>query len=71
MGVAIYYHCGLGLYDKTGAVACLLIGFGIFAVQLMWSRYWLATHKQGPLEWVWKRLTWLSPGERLSGRQCA
>lgn len=71
MGVAIYYHCGLGLYDKTGAVVCLLIGFGIFAVQLMWSRYWLATHKQGPLEWVWKRLTWLSPGERLSGRQCA
>lgn len=59
IGVAIYYHCGLGLYDKTGAVATLLIGLGIFAIQLAWSRNWLTSHKQGPLEMIWKRLTWL------------
>lgn len=61
IGVAVYYHCGLGLYNSTGAVACLLIGMAIFCVQLWWSRKWLATHKQGPMEYVWKRLTWWSP----------
>ncbi len=61
IGVAIYYHCGLGLYSSTGAVACLIIGMSIFCLQLWWSRKWLATHKQGPMEYVWKRLTWWSP----------
>lgn len=59
IGVAIYYNCGLGLYRTTGATACLLIGFAIFALQLTFSRRWLASHRQGPLEWLWKRLTWL------------
>lgn len=62
MGVAIYYNCGLGLYDRTGGMACLIIAMGIFFIQLAWSRRWLATHKQGPLEYVWKRLTWYTPG---------
>lgn len=63
IGVAIYYNCGLGLYGRTGAVACLLIGFGIFSVQSLWSRRWLATHRQGPLEYIWKRLTWFHPSQ--------
>lgn len=59
IGVCIYYHFGLGLYDKVGATITLMIGFGIFAMQLIFSRVWLAKHRQGPLEWLWKRLTWI------------
>ncbi|MDE7356758.1 MAG: DUF418 domain-containing protein [Rikenellaceae bacterium] len=59
MGVCLYYNFGLGLYRSTGATQTLLIGLGIFAVQLIFSRLWLARHKQGPLEYLWKRGTWI------------
>ena len=60
IGVAIYYHWGLDLWNSVGASATLLIAIGIFTVQLLFSRYWLATHPQGPLERLWKRGTWIS-----------
>lgn len=59
VGVAVYYHWGLGLYNSVGAAVSLLIGFGIFFVQLAFSRYWLSHHGQGPLERLWKRGTWI------------
>lgn len=59
IGVSIYYHFGLSMYDKVGATLTLLIGCAIFALQLVFSRYWLARHRQGPLEYVWKRGTWI------------
>ena len=61
IGVTIYYHFGFDLYDKVGATLTLLIAFGIFAAQLCFSRAWLRYHRQGPLEWLWKRLTWIQP----------
>lgn len=59
IGVTVYYHFGFDLYDKVGASLSLLIAFAIFCAQLMFSRAWLSSHRQGPLEYVWKRLTWI------------
>lgn len=33
----------------------------ILAVQVAWSRRWLATFAYGPAEWVWRCATWLRP----------
>lgn len=59
IGACLYYGFGFGLYKKTGSTYALLIGIAIFIVQLLFSRYWLSTHKQGPLEYLWKKATWL------------
>ncbi len=59
IGCGIYLAWGFGLYKCTGATLSLLIGLGIFFVQLYFSRKWLTTHRQGPFEWLWKKLTWL------------
>lgn len=59
MGVCIYYGFGLGLYTSTGATACVLIALLIFTLQLIFSRYWLSRHKQGPLEFWWRQGTWI------------
>lgn len=64
LGAMIYYGYGMGLYKSTGATATLIIGFTIFAVQLAFSRWWLARHKQGPLEWLWKQGTWIGRNKR-------
>ena len=59
MGVCIYYGFGLGLYSSTGATATLFIGLLIFTIQLIFSRYWLTLHKQGPFEFLWRKGTWI------------
>lgn len=59
IGVTLFYGFGLGLYRHTGATLCVLIALGIFTLQLAFSSWWLRGHRQGPLEWVWKKLTWV------------
>lgn len=58
IGVCIFYGFGGGLY-KCGATACWLIGILVFAILLLFSNLWLSKHKHGPLEWIWKKLTWI------------
>ena len=59
IGITLFYGFGLGLYRYTGATVCLLIGIVIVIIQMLFSRFWLSSHKQGPLERIWKKLTWI------------
>ncbi len=59
MGTFVYYGYGLGLYQYTGATYCLLIGLVLFTIQLIFCRWWLKRYKQGPLEKLWHRATWI------------
>lgn len=63
IGVIIYYHFGFNLWDKTGPFESVLIGIAIFLIMLWFSRRWLSTHRQGPLEYLWKKGTWVSMGK--------
>lgn len=58
IGVCIYYGFGFGLYQLTGSSITFLIGIMIFIIQLLFSQYWLSNHKQGPIEYLWKKATW-------------
>lgn len=60
LGSFIYYRFGLGLYQYTGATFSLLIGITLFLLQLGFCTWWLKTHKQGPLEYIWHKATWIS-----------
>jgi len=35
------------------------MGIALFVLQVSASRAWLARFRLGPLEWVWRSLTWL------------
>lgn len=59
MGVTIYYGFGLSMYKYAGATGSLLIALMIFTVQLIFSRWWLGRQKQGPLEFLWRKGTWI------------
>ena len=60
LGSVIYYGFGLGLYKYTGATYCLLIGIFLAILQGFFSSWWMKKHKQGPLESIWHKLTWIS-----------
>ena len=59
LGTFVFYNWGLGLYREVGIVYGLAAGAGIVAVQYLFSRLWLRRFSHGPVEWVWKRLTWI------------
>ena len=60
VGTSIYYGFGLGLYQYTGATYCLLIGIALAVLQGLFSKWWMGNHRQGPLESIWHKLTWMN-----------
>jgi uncharacterized membrane protein YeiB len=44
----------------------VLVAAAVLLVQWTWSVLWLRRHRQGPLEWLWRQVTWW-PG--LPGRR--
>jgi uncharacterized protein len=52
------YGIGLGLLGKLGATACVLLGIFIYILQILFSRWWLSRWAFGPMEWLWRSLTY-------------
>lgn len=59
VGSAIFYNWGLGMHNKLGITASFLLGIALFLLQLWFCHWWMKNHKQGPLEYIWKQLTWI------------
>lgn len=59
IGAIIYFPFGLYLAPYCGYTVSLLIGFFTFLLQIKFCKWWLSKHKQGPLELIWHKWTWL------------
>ena len=49
---------GLGLFGTVERVGQLKLVLAVWAVQLIWSVLWLSVFRYGPMEWVWRSLTY-------------
>jgi uncharacterized protein len=75
IGLVLYgFHGGLGLAGTIQPGTVLLACMAFFAAQMAFSRWWLAHHAFGPMEWLWRALTYgerppmrLAPRRRLPG----
>ncbi len=54
----LYGH-GLGLGTVLPRWSHLLLALAFFAVQVMFSHWWMARFRFGPMEWLWRSLTYL------------
>ncbi|MEO7385825.1 MAG: DUF418 domain-containing protein [Gammaproteobacteria bacterium] len=54
----IFYGFGLGLYGRVTGYQLYAVVVLICALELSWSRWWLARFRIGPFEWVWRSLTY-------------
>ena len=54
----IFYSYGFGLYGRIGQPAGVALTFLIFAVQIPLSAWWLRHFRFGPVEWLWRTLTY-------------
>lgn len=58
IGAFLFYGIGLGLIGKLSPAMFYAVAVAIFVVQILASRWWLARHEQGPMEALWRRLTY-------------
>jgi len=54
----IFYSYGLGLYGRVGPLIDLFLAIFIYSLQVPFSKWWLSGHRFGPMEWMWRRLTY-------------
>lgn len=56
--VLLFFGYGAALMRKIPFVYIPLLAIGIVCIQWGISRYWLSKFKQGPLEYIWRTLTY-------------
>jgi len=61
IGVPLFYGFGLNLAVELSFFQCMLLGLAIYTVQILFSNWWINRYYYGPMEWVWRILTWLKP----------
>jgi uncharacterized protein len=54
----IFYGYGLGWYGRTGVIVGTLLALAIFVTQAALSVVWLCYFRFGPLEWLWRSITY-------------
>ncbi|MEO0367419.1 MAG: DUF418 domain-containing protein [Pseudomonadota bacterium] len=55
---SIFYGHGLGWFGTLSRAELLVVVVLVWILQLSWSKWWLSHYPQGPLENVWRRLTY-------------
>jgi uncharacterized protein len=59
IATAIFYGWGLGIWGQVGPALGLLLAFAIFfVIQVPLSVWWLRRFQFGPMEWLWRTLTY-------------
>jgi uncharacterized protein len=59
-GLLVFYGFGFGLLGDLGVAASIGLAVAFFAVQVVVARWWLAHFTMGPLEWLWRALTYFT-----------
>lgn len=59
IGSIIYFPFGFNMASKIGVTASLAVGVVLFVLQITFCNWWIQKYKQGPLEKLWHRLTWI------------
>ena len=65
----IFTGYGAGLVGRVGAGSATAIAFSLFLLQLPLSRWWLARHRYGPIEWLLRWATMLQHPQRKTDTQ--
>ena len=62
---SLFFGYGLGWWGQLGRGAHVLLALAVFALQVVASHWWLGRYRFGPMEWLWR---WLTYGARPAMR---
>lgn len=65
-GIIVFFGLGFGLLGQIGAAASVAAGIAFFVFEILFATWWLKHFKMGPVEWLWRSLTYfkLQPNSR-------
>lgn len=58
VGILLFYGLGFGLGTSFGLVHIELTALAVFVAEAVLCRLWLRRFRFGPLEWIWRMLTY-------------
>jgi uncharacterized protein len=61
IGAFIFCGWGLGYFGEFSRSGLVPIVLGVWALQLIISPLWLSRFRFGPMEWLWRSLTYWKP----------
>ncbi|HRF83374.1 MAG: DUF418 domain-containing protein [Xanthomonadales bacterium] len=63
----VFYGYGLGFFEHLPRFWQVPFALGLFAVQVLYSQWWLQRFRFGPAEWLWRSITYwqLQPMRRV------
>ena len=59
VATTIFYGYGFGLFGQIGPAVGILFTLAIFTAQIPLSVWWMSRFQFGPVEWLWRTLTYL------------
>ena len=57
-GILLFYGIGLGWGAGVDLLTTELIALGVYVFQMIFSHFWLKRFRYGPVEWVWRMITY-------------
>ena len=57
-GILIFYGIGFGFGSDMGLSYVLMIATGVYVFEILFSLLWLRYCQFGPLEWIWRMMTY-------------
>ena len=61
-----FYGYGLGFYGRFGPAVGLALTLIFYSLQIRFSQWWIDRYQFGPMEWVWRSLTYGRPQPMIS-----
>lgn len=58
--IALFFHLKhtIQLWGKLNNLETVILGAALFGLQVLFSNLWLKRHKQGPVEYLWKKIAY-------------
>ena len=54
----VFHGYGLGLWGQIGRAGQVALVLAVFALQVLVSHWWLARWRFGPMEWLWRGISY-------------
>ncbi|WP_029906143.1 DUF418 domain-containing protein [Prevotella sp. 10(H)] len=61
IGIFLFYGFGLNMAVECSYLQIVIVALFVCAFQIFYSNWWIKRFYYGPMEWIWRMLTWLKP----------
>ncbi|WP_093059611.1 DUF418 domain-containing protein [Psychrobacillus sp. OK028] len=69
IATTIFYAYGFGLYGKIDITTGTWMAVGIYALQIVFAEIWFMKYKQGPVELLWRKLTYSNSLSKIDEKE--